>query len=97
MDDFINARYIAARFKVSPATVYMWMKESGNPNWGHEPIPQPVARLYNGYGTEDCLLIWSADQLPEWDGWYAEYEENKTRIRSALMKAQHAQRRADAA
>lgn len=77
MQKVYNIRSIAARFEVSPATVYMWLEMRDDPNWGHSPTPAHTHKFYNSYNADDYLLGWDESTLPDWDRWYENYKANK--------------------
>lgn len=77
MDNIYNVRSIAARLKVSPATVYMWLEKGHDPDWNHDPTPEPTVRYFNSYNQEEYRLGWHESKLPLWDEWYMKYTSDK--------------------
>lgn len=74
----LNMSDLARHFRVSYQTVRLWVKHSGDPDWGYTPTPDP-AYVRNG------RKFWTPEQLLEWDEWYRRYTNEKRGVLSRVL------------
>lgn len=78
-----GTKYIARRLKVSTNVVYWWMSQSqaerSTPGaWGRTPCPVATVEIRHAE-SDRPVKVWTEDQIPEWDAWYADYKSSKTK------------------